>query len=116
MVKKQCFVISPIGKPGSSIRVRADRVLDQIIRPAVNQCGYTVARADENRTKQVKATTTTPLYHPKYGLIGILCVNIDIDSVSQLDDKGRERFFENYVKNTGYTPRFEKEFEFSPEP
>jgi YheO-like PAS domain len=62
-----------------------------------------------HRTKQVKATTT-PLYHPKYGLIGILCVNIDIDSVLQLDEKGRDRFFENYVKNTGYTPRFEKEF------
>lgn len=62
-----------------------------------------------HRTKQVKATTT-PLYHPKYGLIGILCVNIDIDSVLQLDDKGRDRFFENYVKNSGYTPRFEKEF------
>lgn len=62
-----------------------------------------------HRTKQVKATTT-PLYHPRYGLVGILCVNIDIDSVLQLDEKGRDMFFENYVKNTGYTPRFEKEF------
>lgn len=47
MVKKQCFVISPIGKPGSSIRSRADKVLDQIIRPSMNQCGYTAVRADE---------------------------------------------------------------------
>jgi predicted transcriptional regulator YheO len=61
-----------------------------------------------HRTKQVKATTT-PLYSDKYGLIGILCVNIDIDSVLRLDKKGCERFFENYLKNSGYTPRFEKE-------
>jgi predicted transcriptional regulator YheO len=60
-----------------------------------------------HKTKQVKATTT-PLYSDKYGLIGILCVNIDIDSVLRLDARGRERFFENYLKTSGYTPRFEK--------
>lgn len=59
-------------------------------------------------TKEVKATTT-PLYHEKYGLIGILCVNIDIDSVLRLDKKGRDIFFQNYIRNSGYTPRFEKD-------
>ena len=60
------------------------------------------------RTKQVKATTT-PLFHEKYGLIAILCVNIDIDSVLGLDKKARDTFFKNYVKNSGYTPQFERD-------
>lgn len=61
-----------------------------------------------HRTKQVKATTT-PLFNEKYGLIGIICVNIDIDSVMGLDKKGRDSFFKDYVKNSGYTPQFERE-------
>ncbi|HJQ32080.1 MAG TPA: PAS domain-containing protein [Pyrinomonadaceae bacterium] len=58
-------------------------------------------------TKRVKATTT-PLYHERYGLIGILCLNIDVDVVKGLDKRGRMEFFDNYVKNRGYTPRFER--------
>ena len=42
-----CFVISPIGEPGSDIRKRSDQVLKYIIRPAVESCGYKVVRADE---------------------------------------------------------------------
>lgn len=59
-------------------------------------------------TKQVKATTT-PLYHDTYGLIGILCLNIDIDAVRTLDAAGRDHFFSAYVANTGQTPKFERE-------
>ena len=47
MVKKRCFVISPIGERGSPTRIRSDKVLNQIIRPAVKECGYKVFRADE---------------------------------------------------------------------
>ena len=61
-----------------------------------------------HRTKQVKATTT-PLFNEKYGLIGIICVNIDIDSVQRLDKKGRDNFFKDYLKHSGYTPEFERE-------
>jgi YheO-like PAS domain-containing protein len=57
--------------------------------------------------KKVKATTT-PLYHERYGLIGILCLNIDIDSVMRLNKNGRDTFWKNYVANSGRTPRFEK--------
>jgi predicted transcriptional regulator YheO len=60
-----------------------------------------------DRTSRVKATTT-PLYHDVYGLVGILCVNIDIDTVNALDDAGLRRFREKYVENTGVTPAFEK--------
>lgn len=57
-------------------------------------------------SKKVKATTT-PLYHPRFGLIGILCFNIDMDAVSSLDDEGKEKFLSNYIDATGKTPKFE---------
>ena len=34
---KQCFVIAPIGEPGSDERERIDRVFEYIIQPAVRQ-------------------------------------------------------------------------------
>jgi len=47
-VSKKCFVISPIGPAGSEIRERSDKILEFIIRPAVEQqCHYEVTRADE---------------------------------------------------------------------
>jgi hypothetical protein len=56
--------------------------------------------------KWVKATTI-PLYHERYGLVAILCMNIDIDAVRSLNKKGRMKFFDNYVKNSGHIPKFE---------
>lgn len=45
--KKTCFVIAPIGNPGSTTRERSDRVMRHIIRPAVSRFDYTAVRADE---------------------------------------------------------------------
>lgn len=45
--EKTCFVISPIGEPESDIRKRSDQVLQNIIRQAVEPCGYKAVRADE---------------------------------------------------------------------
>ena len=45
--EKICFVIAPIGEPGSDIRKRSDQILEHIIRPAVESCGYKAVRADE---------------------------------------------------------------------
>jgi len=45
--EKICFVIAPIGKPESETRKRSDQVLQDIIRPAVESCGYKAVRADE---------------------------------------------------------------------
>lgn len=46
--KGACFVISPIGEEGTETRVRADQVLNHIIRPAAKELGYEpVIRADE---------------------------------------------------------------------
>src|SRR6186997_1179391 len=43
---KKCFVISPIGKEGSDIRRHADNVFDNLIVPAVKQCGMDAYRSD----------------------------------------------------------------------
>ena len=61
-----------------------------------------------DKTKQVKATTT-PIYCEKYGLIGILCFNIDRDAIAALDADGIETFFTNYTATWGETPEFEKD-------
>lgn len=61
-----------------------------------------------NKTKNVKATTT-PFYDPKYGLVAILCVNIDIDMIENFDKEKIDIFFENYTRNSGETPDFEKD-------
>lgn len=45
--KKKCFVIAPIGEEGSEIRGRSDKVLEHIIKPMVDECGYEAIRADE---------------------------------------------------------------------
>lgn len=45
-----CFVISPIGAPDSSIRNMADEVLDYLIIPALRNCGFSpenIIRADK---------------------------------------------------------------------
>ena len=43
---KSCFVISPIGLPGSESREHADDVFDFIIKPAAEKAGYAPVRAD----------------------------------------------------------------------
>jgi nucleoside 2-deoxyribosyltransferase len=48
--KKFCFVLSPIGEPGSSDRERANGILDEIIRPALEPLDYRVERADHDKT------------------------------------------------------------------
>jgi hypothetical protein len=42
-----CFVIAPIGKEGSEIRARSDRILKHIISPVADECGYDAIRADK---------------------------------------------------------------------
>lgn len=44
--KLECFVISPIGSPGTTIRNEADWVLKKLIRPALAE-SYAITRADE---------------------------------------------------------------------
>lgn len=43
---KRCFVISPIGPEDSEIRKDANDVFDYIIKPAMDECGFTAVRSD----------------------------------------------------------------------
>jgi hypothetical protein len=47
--QRSCFVISPIGAPGSEIREHADAVFEHIIMPAVEECGIVAHRSDHIR-------------------------------------------------------------------
>jgi hypothetical protein len=44
--KKRCFVISPIGAPGSDVRTHADDVFNYIVEPVAQQMGYETERGD----------------------------------------------------------------------
>jgi hypothetical protein len=43
----KCFIISPIGDPGSAIRTHADDVLDCVIQPALEKANVIGRRADQ---------------------------------------------------------------------
>ena len=45
--EKNCFVISPIGEEGSETRVRANDIMDHIIKPVAEEFDYNVTRADK---------------------------------------------------------------------
>jgi len=45
--KKTCFVIAPIGEEDSEIRERSDKVLKHIIKPVLEELGYSALRADQ---------------------------------------------------------------------
>lgn len=45
-----CFVISPIGEPGSEIRHRQDGFLREVIKPISEANGYQVERADDDKS------------------------------------------------------------------
>jgi predicted transcriptional regulator YheO len=61
-----------------------------------------------NKTKQVKATTI-PIQHPRYGLIAILCINIDKERIEKFTEQERATLIDNYIKTVGETPDYEKE-------
>ncbi|GEM_PF-6470670 len=45
--KKRCFMITPIGEAGSSIRQHADWVYNFVVAPVMAERGYEVSRADK---------------------------------------------------------------------
>lgn len=42
-----CFIISPIGEEGTEVRRRADLVLNYVLKPVLEECGYLWVRADK---------------------------------------------------------------------
>ena len=45
--KGTCFLLAPIGAPRSEVRQRSDDVREFVIKPAVEEAGYRLTRADE---------------------------------------------------------------------
>ncbi len=45
MERNTCFLIAPIGPPGSEVRRRSDLVFAYIVEPAVTEVGYALLRA-----------------------------------------------------------------------
>lgn len=44
---KTCFVVSPIGEPGSETRSSADKLFKYIISPVCKNCGFEAVRVDQ---------------------------------------------------------------------
>jgi hypothetical protein len=57
VLKKECFVIAPIGTPDSDERKRSDKVFRHVIKPAVEPCGYEAYRGDHETEPGVILTT-----------------------------------------------------------
>jgi hypothetical protein len=45
-MSKTCFVIAPLENVGTEVRGRSDDLLDLVIKPALEQIGFTVVRVD----------------------------------------------------------------------
>jgi hypothetical protein len=45
-MSRRCFVISPIGEPGSAVREHSDDIFRFIIKPAMEECGIEAVRSD----------------------------------------------------------------------
>lgn len=49
--QKMCFVVSPIGDEGTDVRKNADQLLNHIIRPVCQKCGFEAIRIDQAYAK-----------------------------------------------------------------
>lgn len=45
--KKQCFIITPIGGNGTEVRMKADGVIDAVIKPVLEELGYDIISPKE---------------------------------------------------------------------
>ena len=89
---KTCFVISPIGDDGSEVRLRADKVLLHIIKPALQPLGYEIVRADSM---------------PKTGMITSQIVNAIVDSdlvIADLTGHNPNVFYELAIRHCANKP------------
>jgi len=47
---KKCFIVCPIGQESTDTRKRSDTLLNFILKPVCNECGFEVIRVDESNT------------------------------------------------------------------
>ena len=54
---KRCFIVSPIGEEGSVTRSNADKLLNHILKPVCENCGFEAFRSDMNLGSDVITET-----------------------------------------------------------
>lgn len=60
---KTCFVVSPIGDPGSETRISADKLFKYIISPVCKSCGFEAVRVDQiNDSDSITQTIIDKLF------------------------------------------------------
>jgi hypothetical protein len=93
MASKTCFIIAPIGADGSQTRRRSDQLCRHVLKPVLENCGYTsIQRADE---------VTTP------GLIGAQIIRSLTTAelvIADLTDHNPNVFYELAVRHTTTKP------------
>lgn len=85
--KPCCFVISPIGSDNSDVRNRADKILNHIIAPVADECGYEALRAD--KISEPGMITTQVIQH----------IMEDPMVVADLTDQNANVFYELAVRH-----------------
>jgi hypothetical protein len=89
---KTCFVIAPIGEPGSETRQRSDKVYRHVIGPAARECGYAPIRSDED---------------PRPGVIGSQVIDRLFDDelvIADLTDFNPNVFYELAIRHATHQP------------
>lgn len=97
-----------VGDPSTRFVVQYVKEQGRRLLDALESGDKVAYRKQFESDKFVKATTI-PIWDTKYGLVGMFCINIFITQIEQLDEKGIDGFIQNYVRNTGRTPEFEKD-------
>lgn len=74
-----CFVISPIGHPGSQEHLHSKQVFDKIIYPAAKECGYQAKRADHFPTPTMITTEIIQnIYYAPLVIANLTGVNANV--------------------------------------
>lgn len=70
--KGRCFVISPIGEHGTDVRKHADRVLKDIIRPALSAVAYHPERIDQSSATGSITAEIVECIHASHMCVAVL--------------------------------------------
>ncbi|HEX7313771.1 MAG TPA: TIR domain-containing protein [Pyrinomonadaceae bacterium] len=95
-----------VGEPSTRFVVQYVKEQGRRLLAALESGSKVAYRKQFELNKFVKATTI-PIWDSKYGLVGMFCINIDINQIELLNEEGIKGFIQNYIHNTGKTPEFE---------
>jgi signal transduction histidine kinase len=84
---RMCFVVGPIGAPGSDTRIAADWLLNAVIKPVLKELEFLVRRSDEI---------------PEPGMIDSQVINNVLDAdlvIADLSEKNPNAFYELAIRH-----------------